>query len=47
MTVILGVVGMAVLFGLFTAIGRSDKGCNGQCIGCAHDRACKSKGARP
>ena len=47
MMVILGVVGMAVLFGVFTVVGRSDKGCNGQCIGCTRGKACASKGGRP
>ena len=47
MTVILSVLGMGVLFALFTVIGRSEKGCDGKCIGCARDKACESRETRP
>lgn len=46
MTVIIGVVGAAVLFGLFTLLRPSDKGCTGHCIGCTGDGACDSDGVK-
>ena len=46
MTVIVGVIGAAVLFGLFAMLRQNDKGCTGQCIGCTRDGACESKGER-
>lgn len=49
MTVIVGVLGAAILFGLFTWLrpGDGDKGCTGQCAGCTRDRACQSGGTKP
>jgi hypothetical protein len=41
---IVGAVVAALLFGLFTAVGRSDKGCSGECIGCTRDGACEREG---
>lgn len=47
MTIIAGVIGAAVLFGLFTILRPSgDEGCTGHCIGCTRDGACDSKGAK-
>jgi hypothetical protein len=43
-TYVVGVLVAAVLFGLFTAVGRSDKGCDGQCVGCTRDGACEREG---
>ena len=45
MTVVIGVIGAAVLFGVFTWLRPSDKaGCTGNCIGCTRDRACETGG---
>jgi hypothetical protein len=47
MTIIAGVVGAALLFGLFTMLRPNDKsGCNGQCAGCTRDGACDSGGTK-
>lgn len=46
MSVIVGVAGMAILFGLFTWLRPADKGCTGNCIGCARNRACESEGTK-
>ena len=46
MTIIAGVLGAAVLFGLFTLLRPSDEGCTGHCAGCTRDGACESEGAR-
>jgi hypothetical protein len=43
MTLIVGVIGAALLFGLFTSLRPSDKGCAGNCVGCTRDGACESK----
>jgi hypothetical protein len=50
MTVIAGILGAALLFGLFTALrprDRGGEGCTGNCVGCTRDRACESKGVKP
>jgi hypothetical protein len=44
MTAIAGIIGAAVLFGLFTVLRPSDNGCAGQCPGCTHDGKCETKG---
>jgi hypothetical protein len=44
-TVIVGVLGAALLFGVFSMLRQNDKGCTGQCIGCTRDGACESKSA--
>ena len=44
MTVIVGVIGAAVLFGLFTVLRPSDNGCTGQCPGCTQDAKCETNG---
>jgi hypothetical protein len=47
MTVIVGVIGAAVLFGLFTLLRPSDKsGCTGNCVGCTRNGACESEEAK-
>lgn len=46
MTIIAGVLGAAVLFGLFTLLRPSNEGCTGHCAGCTRDGACESEGAR-
>jgi hypothetical protein len=49
MTVIVGVIGAAVLFGLFSMLRPRDKaGCTGHCAGCAGDGegACKADGVK-
>lgn len=44
MTYVVGVVGAALLFGLFAMLRPSDAGCTGHCAGCTLDGACQSKG---
>ena len=46
MTVIWGIVGMAILFGLFTMLRSRDRGCTGNCAGCTRDEACKADGVK-
>ena len=46
MTTIVGVIGAALLFGVFSMLRQNDKGCTGQCIGCTRDGACESKDER-
>jgi hypothetical protein len=44
-SIILGILGAAFLFGLFTYLRPRDKdGCNGNCIGCTRDGACHNPG---
>ena len=43
MTYFVGVIGAAVLFGLFAMLHPSDAGCTGQCVGCTRDGACRAK----
>ena len=46
MTYIVGVLGAALLFGLFAYLRPSDKsGCDGRCVGCTRDGACESRSA--
>ncbi|HSQ28342.1 MAG TPA: FeoB-associated Cys-rich membrane protein [Gemmatimonadaceae bacterium] len=46
-TTIIGVVGAAVLFGLFSMLRPRDKaGCTGHCAGCTGDSACESDGVK-
>lgn len=46
-TTIAGVVGAALLFGLFTLLRPRDKSCSGGgCIGCTGDGKCDAKEAR-
>ena len=42
MTYVVGVIGAAVLFGLFAMLRPRDEGCTGQCVGCARNGACRS-----
>jgi len=46
MTMIVGVIGAALLFGLFTMLRPSEKGCTGHCAGCTRDGACESEGTK-
>ena len=46
MTTIAGVIGAALLFGLFTMLRPGDKSCTGNCVGCGRGQACDSKGAK-
>lgn len=42
MTTIAGVLGAALLFGVFAALRPRDKdGCTGNCAACTHDHACE------
>ena len=45
MTVIAGILGMAILFGVFTLLRPRDRdeACTGSCVGCTRDRGCASK----
>ena len=43
MTVIVGIVGAAVLFGVFAMLRPSEKGCTGGCASCTRDGACESR----
>jgi hypothetical protein len=47
MTVVLGILGAALLFGLFTVLRPGDRGSGftGQCAGCTRDGACRSEDA--
>ena len=46
MTVIIGIGGMALLFGLFTILRPREDACTGHCAGCTRDRACEKNGGR-
>ncbi len=46
MTTILGVVGAAVLFGVFTLLRPRNSACTGHCAGCTGDNACEKDGAK-
>ena len=41
MTYVIGIIGAAVLFAVFTILRPSDSGCTGQCAGCTRDGACE------
>jgi len=43
MTAIVGIIGAAALFGLFTALRPRDRddGCTGNCVGCTRNGACR------
>ena len=48
MTTVIGVIGAAILFGVFTLLRPRDRdGCDGRCAGCTRDGACGSRGAKP
>jgi hypothetical protein len=44
---LVGILGSALLFGLFAALRPRDKGCSGSCIGCTRDGACESRNSAP
>jgi len=46
MRVIIGIVGMAVLFGIYTMLRPRASACTGQCHGCTGDGACEANGAK-
>lgn len=46
MTVITGIVGAALLFGLFTLLRSRDRGCTGNCVGCTRNGACEADGVK-
>lgn len=46
MTVIVGVIGAAVLFGVYTMLRPSETGCTGNCAGCTRDGACENDGVK-
>ena len=48
MTIVIGILGAAVLFGLFTLRRPRDKdGCTGNCVGCARAAgSCANDGAK-
>ena len=45
MTYVVGVIGAALLFGLFALLRPSDTGagCTGHCVGCTRDGECESR----
>lgn len=43
MTTIVGVLGAAVLFGLFAMLRPRKEVCNGHCAGCTGDGACETR----
>jgi hypothetical protein len=47
MTALWGILVAAALFGIFTALRSRDRGCNGNCVGCTRDAACKVEGMKP
>ena len=49
MTVIAGIIGAALLFGLYTVLRPGDRGagCTGRCAGCKRDGACETNGVKP
>jgi hypothetical protein len=48
MTTIIGIVGAALLFGVFTLLRPRDRdGCEGRCVGCTGDGACNRDGVKP
>ena len=47
MTAIIGVIGAALLFGVFTLLRpRDNGGCTGGCAGCTGDGECENKGVK-
>ena len=47
LTTIAGVIGAALLFGVFTLLRPNDRsGCTGSCPGCTRDGSCESEGAK-
>ena len=46
MRIVIGIVGMAVLFGIYTMLRPRQGACTGQCQGCTGDRACENAGAK-
>ena len=47
MTYVAGVIGAALLFGIFAMLRpRDSAGCSGQCVGCTRDGACEAGEAR-
>jgi hypothetical protein len=46
MTVIVGVIGAALLFGLYTLLRPGDGACTGHCAGCTRDGACNKDGVK-
>ena len=46
-TVIVGVIGAALLFGVFAMLRPRGEGCTGNCVGCTRDRSCESRRAEP
>ena len=47
MTYIVGVIGAAVLFGIFALLRPREEGCTGQCAGCTRDGACERRANAP
>ena len=46
MTYVAGVIGAALLFGIFAMLRpRDTAGCSGNCVGCTRDGACESREA--
>lgn len=43
MTYVVGMIGAALLFGVFAMLRPREEGCTGHCVGCTRDRACERK----
>lgn len=45
MTYVVGVIGAALIFGLFAMLRPREAGCTGQCAGCTGEEGCVNKRA--
>ncbi|HVX41140.1 MAG TPA: hypothetical protein VHB25_16350 [Gemmatimonadaceae bacterium] len=46
MKAIIGIVGMAIIFGVYSLLRPRESTCSGHCAGCTGDGACESDGAK-
>lgn len=46
MRVIIGIVGMAIIFGVYSMLRPRETTCSGGCAGCTGDGACETDGAK-
>ena len=47
MTYLAGVIGAALLFGIFALLRPREAGCSGHCVGCTRDGACERRANTP
>ena len=45
MTYVVGIIGAALLFGVFAMLRPREEGCTGHCAGCTRDGTCASRRA--